>query len=105
MPTMTSDGEPGGLPDWFHDVHPRGLPTTLGIEMIELSASRYADNVGSSIVAVFLPARFSRLTEIVAGARGNTICVNNPLRTESALTSAPGYSESEFAAYATMRSN
>ena len=62
------------------------------------SASRYVDRLGLSIVAVFVPSRFSRLTEIVAGARGSTICVNRPLSTESALTIAPGYSESEFAA-------
>jgi 1,4-dihydroxy-2-naphthoyl-CoA hydrolase len=40
MPTETSDHEPGGLPDWYQHVHPRGLPTTLGIEMIELTPDR-----------------------------------------------------------------
>src|SRR3954454_12088625 len=68
------------------------------------SASRYVERLGLSIVAFFVPARFSSETENVAGARGNTICVNRPLTTESALTIAPGHSESEFAAYATMRS-
>ena len=57
-----------------------------------------------SIVACLLPARFSRLTEMVAGARGSTTWVNRPVRTESDWTSAPGHSESEFAAYATMES-
>ena len=28
------------LPDWYHDVHPTGLPSTLGIEMLELTATR-----------------------------------------------------------------
>jgi 1,4-dihydroxy-2-naphthoyl-CoA hydrolase len=28
------------LPDWYHDVAKTGLPTTLGIEMLELSESR-----------------------------------------------------------------
>jgi 1,4-dihydroxy-2-naphthoyl-CoA hydrolase len=28
------------LPDWYHDVQARGLPTTLGIEIIELTQSR-----------------------------------------------------------------
>jgi uncharacterized protein (TIGR00369 family) len=28
------------LPDWYRDVEPRGLPATLGIEIVELSASR-----------------------------------------------------------------
>ena len=53
---------------------------------------------------IVMSRRFSRLTLIVAGARGSTCCVNRPLTTESALTIAPGHSESEFAAYATMRS-
>jgi 1,4-dihydroxy-2-naphthoyl-CoA hydrolase len=28
------------LPDWYHDVAKTGLPTTLGIELLELSESR-----------------------------------------------------------------
>jgi 1,4-dihydroxy-2-naphthoyl-CoA hydrolase len=28
------------LPDWYHAVHPTGLPTTLGIEILELTPSR-----------------------------------------------------------------
>ena len=28
------------LPDWYHTVHPSGLPTTLGIEILELTPSR-----------------------------------------------------------------
>jgi len=68
------------------------------------TASRYADRLGDAIVACLVPPRFSRLTEIVCSARGNTICVNRPDITESALTIAPGYIESEFAAYATIRS-
>jgi uncharacterized protein (TIGR00369 family) len=28
------------LPDWYHEVEYRGLPTTLGIEMLELSEAR-----------------------------------------------------------------
>jgi 1,4-dihydroxy-2-naphthoyl-CoA hydrolase len=28
------------LPDWYHTVHPTGLPSTLGIEMLELTATR-----------------------------------------------------------------
>jgi uncharacterized protein (TIGR00369 family) len=35
-----STSEAGLLPDWYRAVHARGLPTTLGIEMIELSESR-----------------------------------------------------------------
>jgi hypothetical protein len=62
------------------------------------------DSDGSAIAACFVPPRFSRLTEIVIGRRGSTICVNNPESTESAPTSAPGHNESEFAAYATIRS-
>jgi hypothetical protein len=55
-----------------------------------LSASRYDDKLGSLIVACFVPPRFSSETEIVSGSRGMTICVNRPVSTESALTSAPG---------------
>ena len=29
-----------GLPDWYHSVHPTGLPTTLGIEILELTPQR-----------------------------------------------------------------
>jgi 1,4-dihydroxy-2-naphthoyl-CoA hydrolase len=29
-----------GLPDWYHEVHPTGLPTTLGIEILELTPQR-----------------------------------------------------------------
>ena len=76
----------------------------ISVSRMRATASRYDDRLGSLRVAVFLPARFSRLTEMVAGARGMTIWVNRPVRTESALTRAPGYSESEFAAYATIRS-
>ena len=35
-----SASEPIALPDWYRAVHARGLPTTLGIELIELSESR-----------------------------------------------------------------
>jgi len=28
------------LPDWYHTVHPTGLPSTLGIEMLELTPTR-----------------------------------------------------------------
>lgn len=35
-----SDGEPTPLPDWYLAVHAKGLPTTLGIELVELNESR-----------------------------------------------------------------
>jgi 1,4-dihydroxy-2-naphthoyl-CoA hydrolase len=35
-----TDSAPGALPDWYRAVHPKGLPTTLGIEIVELSESR-----------------------------------------------------------------
>ena len=75
-----------------------GVEPVISDASTPASASRYADRLGSAIVACLVPARFSRLTENVSGERGNTICVNRPLATESALTSAPGHSVSEFAA-------
>ena len=37
---MTDAAPRAPLPDWYHDVQPRGLPVTLGIEMIELTETR-----------------------------------------------------------------
>ena len=81
-----------------------GVAPVISASRMLDSASRYDDRLGSATTACLDPARFSRLTEIVAGARGSTIWVNRPVMTESAPISAPGYIASEFAAYATIRS-
>src|SRR5215468_794898 len=78
-------------------------PLTSELRMPD-SASRYDDRFGSLTWACLVPPRFSRLTEMVWGARGSTTWVNSPVSTESAVSSAPGYNESELAAYATTRS-
>src|SRR5687767_9127340 len=79
-----------------------GVAPVTSASRIVVSASRYEDRLGSSSVADFLPARFSRLTENVAGRRGNTSCVKRPEYTASPRTIAPGHSDSELAAYATI---
>ena len=40
MSDVTSGRAPGGLPDWYRADEVEGLQRTLGIEMIELSATR-----------------------------------------------------------------
>src|SRR5437763_693713 len=81
-----------------------GVEPVMSASRMPDSASRYDDRFGVAIFACLEPPRFSRLTEIVAGARGRTICVNSPDATEPPSTSAPGHSDSELAAYATIRS-
>src|SRR6185295_3959933 len=81
-----------------------GVEPVISASRMLDTASRYADRLGALTTACLDPPRFSRLTEMVAGARGSTTWVNSPLTTESAPMIAPGYIESEFAAYATTRS-
>src|SRR5882757_4241822 len=112
MPSPQLAWTPSAMLSWFSEwtcsiseYRLAGVEPVISASRMLDSASRYEPKVESATFACLEPARFSRLTEMVSGERGNTIWVNRPVRTESALTIAPVYIESEFAAYATMRSN
>ena len=82
-----------------------------GVEPVMSACEDADERVAVRRQARVLDRRLLRAGEVLEADRdrrglraASTICVNRPLSTESALTIAPGHSESEFAAYATMRS-